>query len=248
MKKTNLIVKSNVEINEMVTEYQANPSEALYMDIHEAVYPMAEAVAFNYYHKSKGLNKSSDEFAQCARIAVFKAMPKYDITKGSDFTSLVKQFTEWTINDEIYKKSKNKSAQFNDTALSLDKPLSSNEGTFLDAVEYQIATDVDAVFDAIAEEKAQDFNSLGAILTGLAKEFAEDASEDDSTIIKTWVSTILSISDATADVKKTVNKAIEAVMPNVASATVRKKKSRAEKRFNTFAQEKGFLSFSLSQF
>src|SRR5579875_46831 len=178
--KTNLIVKSNAEINSMVMQYQAHPSEALYMDIHEAVYPMAKAVAFSYYHKSKGLNKSADEFAQCARIAIFKAIPKFNAEKGSDFTSLVRQFVEWTVNDELFKKAKNKSTQFNQAALSLDKPLSSNDGTFLDAVEYQFATDVDTVFNAVAEESAHDFNSLRAILTCLVKDFSETASADDS--------------------------------------------------------------------
>lgn len=248
MKKTNLIVKSNAEINSLVVEYQSNPNDTLYMEIHEAVYPMLEAVAYSYYHKSKGLNKTVDEFLQCARIAIFKAIPVYDIEKGADFTSLAKQFTQWVINDELFKKSQNKSNQFNNTALSLDKPLNSTEGTFLDAVEYQIATDIDEVFNAITAKASQDIDSLGAILTGLVNDFAQTTSKDDSTIIKVWVSTILSITDSTADIKKTVNKAIESVMPDVSPATLRKRKSRAEKRFNTFAQEKGFPSFNLSQF
>lgn len=250
MKKANLIIKTNEEINAMVLEYQADPSEALYAEIHEAVAPMAEQLAYKFYHNSKGLNIQADEFIQCAYIAIFKAVEKYDSqkAKATNFTTSVRQFVEWTINDEIFKKSQNKSAQFNNKALSLDKPLESNDGTFLDAVEYQFATDIDEVFNAIADQQEESVESLGSILTGLVKEFAVNASADDSTIIKTWVTTILSISDASADVKKLVNKALEIAMPDTASATIRKKKSRAEQRFNTFAQEKGFSSFKLSQF
>jgi DNA-directed RNA polymerase specialized sigma subunit len=249
MKKANLIIKTNEEINAMVMEYKANPTEFGYQDIHDAVIPMAEQVAYKMYHQSKGLNVSKDEYVQCAYIAIFKAIDKYDASKGANFTSFVKQFVEWTINDEIFKKSQTNSAKFHKQALSLDKPLDSNEGTFLDAVEYQFATDINAVFDAIAEEQAeQDVNSLGSILTGLAKEFAEIASIDDSTIIKTWISTILSLTDAKADVKKLVNKAIELAMPNFKPDAIRQKKSRAVKRFNKFAQEKGFSQFDLSQF
>jgi DNA-directed RNA polymerase specialized sigma subunit len=254
MKKTNLIFKSNEEINAMVLEYQANPSETLYNEIHKAVAPMAEQLAYKHFHDSKGLlkglNVSVDEFVQCAYIAIFRAVQKYDASKAKSthFTTSVRQFVEWTINDEIFKKSQNKSTQFNKQALSLDMPLSSNDGTFFDAVEYQFATDIDEVFNAVAKEQEESVDSLGFILTDLAKEFSVNASADDSTIIKTWVATILSITDASTNVKKLVNKALELAMPNYNSDAIRQKKSRAEKRFNKFAQEKGFSSFKLSQF
>ena len=239
---------NNRELNEMVKAYQANPDEFLYMDIHEAVYPMAEAVAYGYYHDYKWLNIPADEFTQCARIAIFKSIDKYDIEKGSNFTSLVKQLTKWTINDEILKKVNSKANSFYSECLYLDKPLSSTDGTFLDAIEYQVSTDKDQVFNAIVEEVEPDMGSLKGILTGLVQEFSADASEDDAVIIKTWVTTLLTLKDSNIDVKKVVNKALELAMPAVASATIRKKKGRAEKRFNTFAQEKGFSSFCLSQF
>lgn len=248
MTKTNLITKSNAEINAMVVAYQNNPSDFLYSEIHEAVAPMAEKVAFKHYHKSKLLNISKDEYVQCAYIAIFKAVDAFDVSKGSHFTSLVKQLVDWTINDDIYKKANSQSNQFNVNTLSLDKPLSNEEGTFLDAIEEQYATDVDALFNDLIAKEEDESQSLTSILLGLVQDFSDSAKKEEITIIKTWVTTILSVTDASVDAKKLVNKALESVLPELSSATLRQKKSRAEKKFNKFAQEKGFSAFKLSHF
>lgn len=250
MTKTNLITKSNAEINELVVAYQNNPNELLYAEIHEAVSPMAEKVAFKLYHNSKSLQVSKDEYVQCAYIAIFKAVSAFDVSKGANFTSLVKQLVEWTVKDEIFKKANSQSNQFNTSTLSLDKPLGNEEGTFLDAIEYQYATDVDALFnDLLAkEEESHDSASLGAILLGLVKDFSESAKDEETLIVKTWVTTILAVTDSSVDAKKLVNKALESVLPDLTLANLRQKKSRAEKKFNQFAQEKGFSSFKLSHF
>lgn len=252
----NLIKKSNREINEMVTAYQevaateSELREMLYLDIHEAVYPMCEAVAYSYYHKSKGINKDKEEFAQCAKIAVYKAAINYDIAKGADFTSLAKQLTEWTINDELFKKAKSKSSLFNYTHLSLDKPLSADSGTFFDAIEHQYATEIDEVFNSadVGEDDGTDFSSLTKLLNGLVDDFSSVAKEDEVQLVKVWISTMLSIKNQSQDIKKAVNKALEQLMPDVAPATIRKRKARVEKKFNEFAKDCGYLSFKLSHF
>ncbi|MGG4390501.1 hypothetical protein ABEU97_20415 [Priestia megaterium] len=248
MTKTNLIQLSNQELNEMVVAYQANPTEFAFNDIYYAVCEMAHHVAYKYYNTYTSLTAIKDEYVQCANIAIGDAVNKFDIEKGSNFTSLVKQLVDWKINDEILKKSKNGDNKFYNAALSFDKPLSSDGGTFMDVVEHQFSTDIDSVFEALVEEKAEDIDSLGSILTGLVMDFSDSASKDDIAIIKTWVTTILSLKDLSKDTKKAVNKAIESVLPEVSSASLRKKKSRAVKKFNTFAQENGFSSFDLSQF
>lgn len=254
--KTNIIKLTNEQINEMVSQYQATPSENLYNDIHEAVYPMAEQVAFRAYHNSLKLCSTEhltvDDFTACSYIAVFKALQSYDFEKAgaTNFTTSVKQFVKWTIEDTIFKKAKNKEAQMLREAVSLDKPAKSDEGSdLLSAVESHYSTDVDAVFNAVLESvKTKDENSLINVLFDLVLDFSAIASEDDTTIIKTWVATIFSITDGSADIKKLVNTALADSMPGVAPATVRKKKSRAERKFNLFAKDNGFPDFCLSQF
>lgn len=247
MTKTNLITVATAEINAMAVEYQANPSEFLYADIHEAVAPMAEKVAYKIWHKSQGLNVSKDEFVQCAYIAIFKAVSAFDPTKGGDFTSLVKQLVEWTIQDDIFKKHDTNSAQFNKKSLSLDMPVG-EEGTFMDAIEYQYATDVDAVFNAMLTDDELDLESLSATLLNVVSKYSETASAEDSKLIKVWVTTILKDQFATADTKKAVNDALADAFADLSSANLRQKKSRVEKKFNKFAQDLGFPEFKLSHF
>lgn len=247
MTKTNLITVATEEINAMVAEYQANPSEFLYADIHEAVSPMAERVAYKIWHKSQGLNVSKDEFEQCAYIAIFKAVSAFDVTKGGDFTSLVKQLVEWTIQDEIFKKHDTHSANFNKQTLSLDKPVG-EEGTFMDAIEYLHSTDVDAVFEAMFQDDELDLESLSATLLNVVSQYSETAPAEDSKLIKVWVTTILKDEFSTSDSKKAVNDALAITFSELSSANLRQKKSRVEKKFNKFVQDVGFPEFKLSHF
>lgn len=247
MTKTNLITVSNENINAMVVAYQADPSEFLYADIHEAVSPMAEKVAYKIWHGSQGLNVSKDEFKQCAFIAIFKAVSAYDPTKGGQFTSLVKQLVEWTIQDDIFKKHDTHSAQFHKQALSLDKPVG-EEGTFMDAIEYQYATDVDAVFNAMLQDDELDLDSLTATLLNFVSAYDETASKEDSKLIKVWVTTLLKDEFSTVDTKKAVNDALAEAFSELSSTNLRQKKSRTEKKFNKFVQELGFTEFKLSHF
>ncbi|MFG3611456.1 hypothetical protein [Rummeliibacillus stabekisii] len=250
----NLITLSNAEINTLVKEYQVEQSESTFNEIYDAVYPVAEQIAYGLYQKSQGLchrhSIQKDEFAQCASIAVFKAVNTFNFAKAgnTNFTTSVRQYVQWTIQDEIFKKYDSKENTEYSNSLSFDKETSSG-GTFLQAVEHQFATDPDAIFDSVAEDiLSSDTTSLSTVLVDLVKEFSENVSEDDSQIIKVWVATILNITDESADVKKAVNTSLQSAFPDVASATIRKRKSRAEKKFNTFALEKGFSSFCLSQF
>jgi len=245
---TNSIIKlTNAEINALVMEYKETQTDVQFNLIFDAVSGLATKLGYKAYNKYKGLAEksgyTSDDFVSSALIAVHKASKVYDIEKGADFTSLVKQLVEWTIQDEIIKKSQTLSAQFNSATLSLDKPV--NESTdFLEAIEHQHATDIEDVFNAVLES-FQDEQNLGGILTGLANDFSCENSSDDSIIIKTWVATILTVDNAS---KKIVNQAIETALPQYKADAIRKKKSRAVKRFNDFAVNSGYPSFDLSQF
>lgn len=247
MKNLTTVQKTNNEINALAMEYKATKDDYIFTQLMEAVKDLAEGVAYKIYNNSKGLNVPVDEFLQYAYIAVFKATESYDADKGGNFTTHVKRYVEWTISDHIIKKSVKKSEQFYKKQLSLDMPVGDGDSTFMYAVEYQFATDADAVYDAVLERvECSASPDILSIAKELVSAFAQEASEDDVTIIKTTFATILSVKELKGDIKRVINKALEYVL-GASSATVRQKKSRAFKRFETFASKKGY-SVDLSQF
>ncbi|MCM3639682.1 hypothetical protein M4D68_00795 [Priestia aryabhattai] len=253
MTKTFTYTFTSEELNAMVVEYQETQNDALFTEIYNAVYPMANGIAMKLYNNSLGNNYDKDDFSFAVDMGIMNAVSKYDTTKAksTNFTTSVKQFVEWAVSDHVFKPAQTKTAEFADTFLSLDKTVSSDGVSFMEAVGDKFhSTEVDHVFDQLHEEHSEDVGSLGNILTGLVSDFSLDASDVDSTIIKTWVSTVLLMAetDDKSDVKKAVNKAVEVALPEVTSATLRKKKSRALKKFNVFAQDQGFSELNLSHF
>ncbi|MEH7117231.1 hypothetical protein V7128_07385 [Neobacillus vireti] len=247
MKTIENIQLSNSEINTLAMDYKATADESIFNKLMASVKNLAEHTAFKMYNKSRGLHIPEDEFVQEAYLAVYWAVDSYDASKGGNFTTHVKRFVEWKIQDNIIKKSQNKSAQFAKETLSLDVTVNDGQDSFLSAVEYQLASDKDEVFNTAVE--SVDENDSPDVLS-TAKElilaFGASSSSDDYTIIDTTFSVILNHSTESGDIKRKVTKALIEVL-GVTSATARKKKSRAFDRFEKFASEKGF-SIDMSQF
>lgn len=238
---------TNAQHIEMINTYKATKDDFTFNDIFAEVSEIAEKLAYKEWDKSKGLNIPADDFISIAYEAVLKAINTFDGGQGSNFVSFVKKNVLWSINDAIYKKSVTKVEQFNKTASrnSLDKTVSNGDesATFGDLVALQYSTDVDAVFNAVFAEAEQ--SAFMEDVKILVSNFSADANADDSKLIKLVFSTIMAESTPTA---KTVNKALATALPDVKSATLRKRKSRAVAKFTDFAKENGFDALDLSQF
>jgi hypothetical protein len=242
---TNLL--TNAEHIKMIEAYKTTKDDFIFADLFAQVQDIAEGLAYKQWDKAKkAVNLPSDDFVSVAYEAVMKAINTFDGAQGSNFVSFVKKNVLWAINDGIYKKSVTKAEQFHATASknSLDKTVDNGEEstTFGDLVAIQYATDADAIFDAVFTET--DATAFMEDVKILVNNFADDYA-DDSSIIKVVFATVMSESNPTA---KVVNKALSEAMPEVKSATLRKRKSRAIARFTDFAKENGFVALDLSQF
>jgi len=238
--KTNLL--PDYKLGEMVTQYRETKDDFIFNDIKEQLDSIIQQQAYREWHKSSGLNLEKDDFVQVAYIGLMKAVNTYTAERGSNFVSYVSTNVKWAINDYIYKKQTTKSEEFNRVSLSLDYSYGSDEGTFMDTVEHQFATDPDDAYKNLIEELDSE-NSLITQLNTMVVKFS-DVNEADSSIVKAVISIILS--DATAT-SKIVNVKLATAFPEIKSATLRKRKSRAMSRFTDFAKENG-LSIDLSQF
>lgn len=243
--------KTNAEMINLIAEYQTTNDDAVFNEIYAEVQPMTKKIAISFYNSKKNDFDyiPKEDYINMAEFAIYKAVQQYDTKIGSPFNSFLKQLITWTLQDEIIKKNCTKDSQFNTLATkhSLDKPVESEgHSTYGDVVAHYNATDTDTVFNE-AFELLEDSASTNLIseLKDIVKDFDESASADDSAIIKTVISTIVTVEGATA---KVVNNALAEAMPTVKSATIRKKKSRAITRFTDFAKENGFASLDLSQF
>jgi hypothetical protein len=238
---------SNSEHIAMIKAYKATKDDFIFADLFAEVQEVAEKLAYKEWDKSKGLNIPKDDFVSVAYEAVLKSINSFDGEQGSNFVSFVKKNVLWSISDGIYKKSATKAEQFHKVASvnSLDKTVSHGEetATFGDLVAIQFATDADAVFESVFTES--DESSFMDDIKVLVSNFSDEANADDSNLIKLVFSTILTTENPTA---KVVNSALSTAMPDVKSATLRKRKSRAIDRFTNFAKENGFVALDLSQF
>lgn len=244
---TNLL--TNAEHISMIEAYKTTGDDFLFNDIFAEVSEIAEKLAYKEWDKAKrAVNLPKDDFVAIAYEAVMKAINSFDGSKGSNFVSFVKQNVSWAINDSIYKKSVTNVEKFHKVASvnSLDKSVDAGEEstTFGDLVAIQFSTDVDAVFNDVFESMETESNFMDDV-KDLVTNFSESVSTDDSNIIKIVFSTILATEGATA---KIVNNALATAMPDVKSATLRKRKSRAVSKFTDFAKENGFVALDLSQF
>lgn len=229
-------------LGQMVSEYRETKDDFIFSEIMDNVGDMVRKQAYREWHKSSGLNLGKDEFVQVAYIGLMNAVNNYTSERGSNFVSFVTANVKWAINDNIYKKQTTKTEEFNRDSLSLDYSYGSDEGTFMDTIEHQLATDPNDVYESVIEEMDSD-NTLINKLNKLVTEFSV-INEADSTIVKSVIAIILEDAEATA---KTVNAKLAAAFPEIKSATLRKRKSRAMSRFTEYAEENGF-SIDLSQF
>lgn len=238
---------TNTQHTEMIKEYRATKEDFIFADIFAEVQEIAEKLAYKEWDKSKGLNIPKDDFVSIAYEAVMKAINTFEADQGSNFVSYVKKQVLWSISDSIYKKSSTKAEQFNSVASknSLDKQVSKGDdtATFGELVALQFATDADTVFESVFKDS--DESAFMEDVKILVQNFSESANADDSSLIKIVFTTILTDDAPTA---KVVNNALAKAMPEVKSATLRKRKSRAVERFTGFAKENGFTALDLSQF
>lgn len=235
---------TKTQVANMVKEYQVTKDEYLFNDIFMDVADLAKDLAYKAWNKSEGIKTPKDDFVAVAFEGVMNAINTFTDVQGSDFVSYVKKQVQWTISDKLFKKAMKKDEVFYREAQSLDKPVGSEGTTFGDVVGHQIATDVDAVFAQVAES-ISDENTLMSDFKDLVFNFADDANSDDSSLIKLIVSTILTVENPSS---KVVNQSLAVALPEVKSATLRKRKSRAIERFTAYAKENGFTKFDLSQF
>lgn len=243
---------TNAEMINLIGQYQTTKDELVFNEIYAEVEPMARKIAIKFYNSKKADFDyiPVDDYIIIGQFAILKAVEQYDVTVGSPFNSFLKQLIIWTLQDEIVKKHCTKAEQFNTFASknSLDKTVDSGDdhATYGDVVAHHFSTDIDAVFnDAFEMAEEQSSTDILGEIKEIISDFHDNASADDSNIIKLVFSTIVTVENATA---KVVNTALANAMPQVKSATLRKRKSRAIERFTVFAKENGFSSLDLSQF
>ena len=230
------------ELGDMVLRYRETGDQFIFSDIKNNLDRLLKQIARKEFNKSSGLAVDLDEFVQYAYIGLMKAVDSYNSDYGSNFVAYVTQHVKWSIQDNIYKKQSTNKEVFYKDSLSLDYEYGSDGGTFLDSVGDQLASDPDEVFNTVMQDMDQE-NSLLNQLNNLIESFAEE-NEGDCLMVRAVIAIILSDATLTA---KGINEQLYLAFPDVKSATVRKRKSRAMQRFTEFAVDQG-LSLDLSQF
>lgn len=237
----NIIEKTNAEWKDMAVEYKETRSEEILTDMFFALKPLAENIGLRLYRKYKHLGVDMQDFVDEAEFTIFDAIEKYDPEKGN-LPAMLKQHITWKISDNIVRPLNTKKGKSMRTAIRFDAVVGHDGYTMLDAVESELAVQSEDVFEDVIEEDKVSFVTQ---VEELLQAFAESVKQGDSELVNAVFNVIMDKPHATAQV---VNKELYAMFPEVAKATLRKRKGRALDKFTQFAKLNGFNSTDMSQF
>lgn len=236
-----ITIKTHEEWVTMATEYKETGSQDVLTDLFMGLRDLAVNIGKRQHQKYKYLGVDQMDFVNEAEFAVFDAIEKYDPEKGN-LPAMVKNHIVWKISDNIVRPANTKKGKFERNVQYLDQTVNGDGTTLLDVVEDQIKGTDESAFDVVEEEDGID---LVAELEEMLNAFEETVKKSDSDIVRAVFDVIMSNSVSTA---VTVNKELYVMFPEVAKATLRKRKGRALEKFTEFAKLNGFDSTDMSQF